>query len=273
VSGGQQADSTRHEATASSLAWLVAGDRKNPAVLMLHGATMDMTMFEPQVRALQNRFHVLSVDLPGHGQSADIEFSMQGCVDGVLDIVDREEIQSCHLVGQSMGGIVCQLLARQRPGLALSLTLIGSVPLTAPLYRLKGPAFWLVKQLIRIAPLSLNRRLVARSAGAMPQTRAYIETCLGRLDRWALTAIVGEIGRTLKSGPYPVPDSSVLIIYGTRDLIALGLNRLLARRWASALDVGTHRIAKASHNANMDQPDAVNGLILEHLEGRTKTAT
>jgi len=240
---------------------------------MLHGATMDMAMFEPQIGTLQDRFHVLAVDLPGHGQSADIGFSMQNCVDGVLDILDREGIESCHLIGQSMGGIVCQLLARQRPDLALSLTLIGSVPLTAPLYRLKASAFWLVKLLIRITPLRLNRSLVARSAGALPQTRAYIETCAGRLDRPALAAIVGEIGRTLKRGAYPVPDSRVLIIYGTQDLIALGLNRLLARRWASALGVRAHRIAKASHNANMDQPEAVNALILEHLDSGTKIAT
>ena len=66
---------------------------------MLHGATMDMAMFDPQIGALRDRFHVLCIDLPGHGRSADLEFSMQKCVDGVLDILDREEIDTCHLVG------------------------------------------------------------------------------------------------------------------------------------------------------------------------------
>ncbi len=255
----------QHEATGSSLAWLSAGNRNNPTVLMLHGATMDMAMFDPQIGALRDRFHVLCIDLPGHGRSAGLEFSMQNCVDGVLDILDREEVDACHLVGQSIGGIVCQLLARRRQDLALSLTLIGSVPLTAPLYRLSVPAFWLLKRLIGITPIRPIRSFVANSAGFLPQTRAYIATCLDRFDKAALLELAREIDGTLEPGFYPARKSPILIIYGQKDLIALGLNRYLARRWASVLGIDAHRISGASHNANMDRPDAVNALILEHL--------
>ena len=137
--------------------------------------------------------------------------------------------------------------------------------MTAPLYRLSAPAFWFLKRLIGIIPIRLIRSLVANSAGVLPQTRAYIETCLVRFEKAALLELAREIDGALVPGPYPAPKSPILIIYGEKDLIALGLNRYLARRWASFLGIDAHRISGASHNANMDRPDAVNALILELL--------
>ena len=258
-----------HEATVSLPAWLAAGDPQNPAVVMLHGAMMDMAMFEPLIAALQERFRVLAVDLPGHGRSAGLRFSKASCVDAVLKVLDREQIESCHLIGQSMGGIVCQLLIRQRPELAQSLTLIGSFPRSAPIYRFKAPVIWLVAALIRIAPAALSRRFAALSSGALPQTRAYIEACLRRLKRQDMADIFAQSGRMLSAGPYPASAIPALMIYGTRDMITLGLNRYHAKRWASRLGIRAHRIARASHNASMDRPDLVNALILEHLQSRT----
>ncbi len=231
---------------------------------------MNADMFASQIAAFKGRFHVLAIDLPGHGASRELAFSMPAACRCVTDILEHEKVTSCHLVGQSMGGIICQLLMRDRPELATSLTLIGSVPLTAPLYRLKWLPFLLVAGMIRFAPRAPVNRLIALAAGSRPGTRLYIETRLRAFDRPALSRIVGEIAGTLEAGPYPAPAGRskppVLMICGTRDFLALGLTIYLARRWAARMDADMHAIPQASHNANMDQPDRVNALMTAFLQ-------
>jgi pimeloyl-ACP methyl ester carboxylesterase len=268
MSGGRAPDRTFHAATATRPAWLGAGDPANPVVLLLHGATMDMAMFDQIIAAFQDEYRLLAVDLPGHGRSAAIPFSVDNCVEGVLELLNEEQIGSCHLVGQSMGGIICQLLVQRRPGVARSAALISSVPLSAPIYRLAKPAFFILKLAIRILPLSVIRRFIAVSAGSTPTTRDYIRLRLSDFDKAALCRIVSEIGGALKAGSDPVIAPAVLLVNGSRDWIAFGLNRLLVYRWARRCGYPLHRISGASHNANMDRPQAVNRLILEHLESR-----
>jgi pimeloyl-ACP methyl ester carboxylesterase len=261
------------EATATRPARLCVGDPENPAVLLLHGAMMDRRMFAPLIAALEDRFHVIAVDLPGHGQSRQIPFSTEACLAGVQEILGEERVRTCHLVGQSMGGFVCQLLMRQMPGLALSLTLIGSLPLSAPVYRLKAPFVRFVDLLIRVAPLAFTRQFAALTAGARPKTRAYIKSCTCELTRRALASIFSGSASMLETGSYPALSVPVLLIHGTRDLILFGFNRIVGRCWAAGLGVTVHPIAGASHNANMDRPEVVNRLILDHLQKRAEPET
>ena len=75
------------------------------------GSSADWT---PIVRDLEDGFHCLTVDLPGHGQSLDQPeeaYSVEGATEAVVEVLGAEGISSCTIIGYSMGGRVALSLA------------------------------------------------------------------------------------------------------------------------------------------------------------------
>jgi 4,5:9,10-diseco-3-hydroxy-5,9,17-trioxoandrosta-1(10),2-diene-4-oate hydrolase len=91
-----------------------------PAVLMLHGGgpgASGLSNYSRNVEALGGQFRVLVPDLPGYGQStkgvADDPFGdIAAAMQGLLDALD---IDSAHVVGNSLGGAVALRMALDQP--------------------------------------------------------------------------------------------------------------------------------------------------------------
>lgn len=60
------------------------------------------------------------------GQIPALPYTLREMVQDTLDLLDALEIERAHLVGQSMGGMIAQLLAAQHPERVISLTSIMS---------------------------------------------------------------------------------------------------------------------------------------------------
>lgn len=101
-------------------------------VLLLHAAMGSSQRWFRWMPRLTARYRVLRLDLRGHGQSqipsADQPFSLAHLVGDVVELLDREGIDSVHLVGNSAGGYVSQRLAIEHPGRVKTLSLFGSTP-------------------------------------------------------------------------------------------------------------------------------------------------
>jgi 3-oxoadipate enol-lactonase len=101
------------------------------ALVMLHGLGGTSNVYTPQMALLASRFRVIRPDLPGSGRSATATtLTISTLIETVLRALSVMGVGEAHLVGHSMGSIVCQHLAVQQPGLAKSLVLLG--PLLAP---------------------------------------------------------------------------------------------------------------------------------------------
>ena len=93
------------------LEWGTAG---RPAVVCVHGYTSSAQAFNSLARHLQDRFHVLAMDVRGHGES---EWSPTGAYEyadqagDLAAIVDRLELPRFALIGTSMGGIIAMIYA------------------------------------------------------------------------------------------------------------------------------------------------------------------
>ena len=76
-------------------------------VLLLHGFLEDQSMWK-EIRQSFDGFQFISIDLPGHGDSAQfpIQDNMQSIVKPVIELVKRLEIKSYAVVGHSLGGYV-----------------------------------------------------------------------------------------------------------------------------------------------------------------------
>ncbi|MBL8581308.1 MAG: alpha/beta fold hydrolase [Rhizobiaceae bacterium] len=104
----------------------VAGE--GPAVVMIHGLGGTSNMFHPQMAALAGH-RVLRVDLPGSGRSPKPHepLTIDLMAAAVMRAADAAGIARAHIVGHSMGTIVAQKIAADRPAFAASLVLFGAL--------------------------------------------------------------------------------------------------------------------------------------------------
>ncbi len=102
-------------------------DRRGPAVVLIHGAGMDHTVWQFQARAFAYRgYPVLSIDLPGHGRSDDPARPTIGAyADVVVGVLDAAGFGEALVVGHSMGSFIGLDLAFRYPERVASLVLIG----------------------------------------------------------------------------------------------------------------------------------------------------
>lgn len=108
-----------------------AADR--PAILFLHGAGMDHTVWTAQSRAFAwggpapaGRATVLAADLPGHGRSEGAPLtSIAAMADWVVRLLDAAGLRRAALVGHSMGALVALAVAAASPARVGRLALLG----------------------------------------------------------------------------------------------------------------------------------------------------
>ena len=105
------------------------------ALLVLHGWGMNSSVWEPVKAALEARFTVSWIDLPGHGINRHIEAdSLDEIVDLLMAAVskiskiNKEPGVKTHLLGWSLGGLIAQAMVRYEAQKFHSLTLVASTP-------------------------------------------------------------------------------------------------------------------------------------------------
>lgn len=100
-------------------------------VLFVHGLGGTSNVFGPQVGVLQRYFRCVRPDLPGSGRTASEKaVSLVEMADALAELIEAQGGGRWHVVGHSLGTVVCQHLAVRRPDLVRSLALIG--PISAP---------------------------------------------------------------------------------------------------------------------------------------------
>ena len=80
---------------------------KGSPVMLVHGFGEDGRVWEKQEAVLEKNFLLIIPDLPGSGQSeATEDMSMEGLARVLKLILDRLSIDTCIMVGHSMGGYI-----------------------------------------------------------------------------------------------------------------------------------------------------------------------
>ncbi|HPE61495.1 MAG TPA: alpha/beta fold hydrolase [Thiolinea sp.] len=98
---------------------------EKPPLLLLHGWGMNHHVWTPVRAELEQRFNVLTPDLPGHGQRAGETLgTLDQAVGSLLPLVPP----ACTVIGWSMGGMLAQRLASRYPERVRALILVGSTP-------------------------------------------------------------------------------------------------------------------------------------------------
>jgi 3-oxoadipate enol-lactonase len=101
---------------------------EGPAVVLVHGFTLDGRMWDDQLPALRDIAMVVRLDLRGFGRSSDPapEVAYSHTAD-ILALLDHLDITSAVLVGLSMGGLIVLHTALVAPERVRGLVLLDSV--------------------------------------------------------------------------------------------------------------------------------------------------
>ncbi|MCK6209046.1 3-oxoadipate enol-lactonase [Georgenia sp. EYE_87] len=95
----------------------VDGDAANPTIVLSNSLGTNLDLWEPQVGALAERFHVVRYDSRGHGRSSAPAgpYTMSDLAGDVVALLDHLEVGRAHVVGISVGGLTGQYLAVEHP--------------------------------------------------------------------------------------------------------------------------------------------------------------
>jgi pimeloyl-ACP methyl ester carboxylesterase len=104
-----------------------AFDPSLPAIVFVHGAAADHTVWKLQTRyfAWHGR-GVLAIDMPGHGRSdGPCVGTIEGLADWLIAVLDAAGLARATLVGHSVGSLVTLEAAARHPGRVEALALLG----------------------------------------------------------------------------------------------------------------------------------------------------
>lgn len=104
---------------------------QGPAFVFLHGFLESSTMWQKITPQFENTHTVITIDLPGFGQSGIVGeiHTMELMALITSEILTTEKIEKTTLIGHSMGGYVALALAETQPELINNLVLLNSNPL------------------------------------------------------------------------------------------------------------------------------------------------
>ena len=97
-----------------------------PVLALLHGWGSSSKVWQACIEELSQELQIWCVDLPGHGESHDIEWDES--IEQGLILLANALPASCLLVGWSLGGLLAQLYTKHYPQRVQSLMLVASTP-------------------------------------------------------------------------------------------------------------------------------------------------
>lgn len=98
-------------------------------VLMLHGVGMRAEAWQPQFEDLADSFHVIAIDMPGHGESAPLPGQplLRDYVAWAARVIEALGLGAVSVVGHSMGALLAEGLAVERGDLVRRAALLNGV--------------------------------------------------------------------------------------------------------------------------------------------------
>jgi len=149
------------------------GPRDGPAVLLIHGFGSSLHTWEAWAPLLEDRFRVVSLDLPGFGLTGPDptgDYSDERSIVVLAALMDRLGIGRAAVVGSSMGGRIAWRFAAAEPARVSKLVLMapdGFASMGREYGRAPERLPWLLRLLPYTAPKPLLSRTM-RNAYAVP---------------------------------------------------------------------------------------------------------
>jgi pimeloyl-ACP methyl ester carboxylesterase len=234
---------------------------RGPAVLFIHGWTLDLDMWDPQITVLGERFRCIRFDRRGFGLSGGTP-SLQRDVEDALTLCQSLDVKRFACVGMSQGARVALHLAQHDPAMLSCVVLDGPPHLLAtsesgtPPNESHDPA----------RQQSLEDFRAQWRRHPFMQLRAADQHNRFLLDRMIERYPGHDLGDHTTPDSLPV-DARALRAIRTPTLVIGGEHDLQSRLDAAAeltlalSEASRAVVADAGHLPNLDNPRAYNALL------------
>jgi pimeloyl-ACP methyl ester carboxylesterase len=248
-----------------TLYYYTQGDPSNDAIVFIHPAYGDHTCFHHQVDGFAEDYHVIYVDMLGHGKSQvkGAGVTIEKTVDLIAEVVEVEGHAQAHLVGVSLGSLMAQAVAHRFPQRVQSITVTGgysifgnNAAITKAQNREIVKAFFLM-----VFWMDGFRRYVVKNTNVVEAERGVFYQAMQKFTRRSLPVMAGMskiLDKTSRTLSQPL-----LIVTGEQDLpILLSSAKDWQKREPNAI---LQIIPNAGHCANMDNPAVFNRVLGEFI--------
>ena len=244
-------------------------------LVLIHGWSLNLRMWEPQVREFGREYRVIRIDRRGFGESTGAE-DVTWDADDLRQLLDVLGVERAHVLGMSQGARVALAFAVRFPQRVNRLILHGSPPPDGFGLTITGSD-------------RLNQaefEAIAKTDGIEAARRAWakhplMEVPAGNVSaRKAVDQLIASyrggrwLNPTAASGPIPAPSmadlasvkASTLVIVGDREIPYL---RITADALTYAIP-GARKveISGGGHMINLIEPARYNGAVLDFLRDR-----
>jgi pimeloyl-ACP methyl ester carboxylesterase len=282
----------RAQVCGDEIFFYAAGRSDAPPLLLLHGMADDADTWRHIFLPLSRFFRVIAPDLPGFGRSRS-----HGSAPTITVFARRLHallrqlgIERSAVVGHSYGALIAQRLSHVA-GVSITRRVLinGALPLEAglpigvpPLALLPGVGALAIRTQRRspaaafagLAPFfaDLNslsaddRRFLERRVWARVQSAELSSRLLQSLRRLAVDTLWRAREFRLQTLTDRIP---TMLIFGEKDRLIppSTFNQLVTLR----PDFQLHRLAECGHTPQIEQPELLSSLIVEHLAPRPMT--
>lgn len=250
-------------------------------VIFIHGAGGSSSIWFKQVRAYQEEFNVILVDLRGHGKSKEMstmkkyykeKYSFKTVSHDVIDVLRDNNIKNAHFVGVSLGTIIIRSIADIEPDVVKSAVMCGAITRLDVRSRV---LVWLGHTFKKIVPFMWLYKIFAWAI--MPKRnhqesrslfiREAKELARKEFLKWfRLTYDVNPLLRYFKEKEMENP---TLYVMGSEDHMFLPpVQKMVTEFERSKLEI----IPDCGHVCNIEKPDLFNEISIEFLlEQASKT--
>jgi len=273
-------ETKRFQRDGCTLACDVEGE--GPPVLLVHGVAVHGPGWRPQIDVLAPNFRCITLDNRGMGRSqpAGRHLSVEQMADDALAALDAVGVESAHVVGHSLGGLIAMELALRAPGRVRSMALLCTGA--------RG------SDLVRVSWWSISVGLRNRIGTRRQRRRAFLDIVLSptaaadaNADRLA-ESLAPIFGYDLANQPLialrqasatrvfditdrirQLPRRPTLVLSGAHDRIAPPeLGRALARAIPGSRYL---ELEDGAHGVTIECAERVNAILGDHLSGAEST--
>jgi 3-oxoadipate enol-lactonase len=246
----------------------VDGPPDAPALLLINSLGADLSMWDPQVAALAERYRIIRYDARGHGRSPvpPGPYSIEDLGRDALALLDRLGVARAHVCGLSLGGMTGMWLGAHAPERIDRLVLCCTSALLGPAQQWADRARTVRTQgTPAIADAVVARWVTPGYAERHPANVAALRSMVAGTPAAGYAGACAAIERMDQRADLPAITAPTLVIAGADDPATPPPHgELIAAAIPGARLVV---LPDAAHLATYEQADAVNRLILEALDG------
>ena len=254
----------------------VTGKTGATPVLMIQGLGASKNAWNLQRIAMATRFRIISFDNRGAGRSEKPTepFTLEQMADDALAVLDAAGIETAHVVGASMGGVISQIVAVKYPHRVRSLTLVCTACRNHP-WRQELLQSWAKtaeeKGMIEVGKEAAQWVMSPRSFRRLVPAFTWMGPLAALRPRHSFVSQIDAILNTREDlvDQLSTITAPTMVIVGNQDILTpRGDSEEIAERIPNAELVV---ISGAAHGLMMEHSSTFNKILIEFLQ-RTELA-